>query len=98
MTDTLTCVNFCDSIYTVVKGFSAAYCFDKWEKLMIGILKNLIKKAVKLFGFAMGVVLIALVGYLVYAINPWNVPAIFKRNYPEWFAAHPFISSLIKVD
>lgn len=65
---------------------------------MIGILKKLIKKAVKLLGSVMSVAIIALVGYLVYAINPWNVPAIFKRNYPEWFAAHQFISSLIKVD
>ncbi len=36
--------------------------------------------------------------YIVYAINPWNVPAIFKRNYPEWFEAHPTISKFIKID
>lgn len=59
---------------------------------------NVIKTIVKILGSVMSAALIALVGYLVYAINPWNVPAIFKRNYPEWFEAHPFISSLIKID
>lgn len=59
---------------------------------------NVIKTIVKILGSVMSAALIALVGYLVYAINPWNVPAIFKRNYPEWFEAHPFISSLVKID
>lgn len=59
---------------------------------------DIIKKIFKILGSVVSASMIALVAYLVYAINPWNVPAIFKRNYPEWFEAHPFISSLIKID
>ena len=86
--------------YNGFRGFKAKEIGQPKIRLTdsFGILKKLIKKAVKLLGSVMSVAIIALVGYLVYAINPWNVPAIFKRNYPEWFAAHPFISSLIKVD
>ncbi len=58
----------------------------------------LIKKMLKLIGSVMGIAVAALVGYIVYAINPWNIPAIFKRNYPEWFEAHPLISGLINID
>ena len=40
-----------------------------------------------------------LVGYIVWAINPFNMPAIFKRNYPEAFEKAPlsYISPFIKI-
>jgi hypothetical protein len=31
-------------------------------------------------------------------VAPWNMPAIFKRNYPDWFAAHPLLDRLISVN
>lgn len=34
-------------------------------------------------------------GSVLYMINPWYIPQILKRNYPEWFEAHPFISRFI---
>ncbi len=34
-------------------------------------------------------------GGVLYMINPWYIPQILKRNYPEWFEAHPFISKFI---
>ena len=50
---------------------------------------------------ALGVMAVAtpLVGYIVWAINPFNVPAIFKRNYPEAFEKAPlsYISPFIKI-
>lgn len=49
----------------------------------------------------LGVMAVAtpLVGYIVWAINPFNVPAIFKRNYPEAFEKAPlsYISPFIKI-
>lgn len=46
---------------------------------------------------AIGVALLVVVGAVLYMANPWYIPQILKRNYPEWFDAHPFISSLIKL-
>ncbi|NLL63102.1 MAG: hypothetical protein GX241_02485 [Ruminococcaceae bacterium] len=59
---------------------------------------DLIKKIFKIISKIVSLALFAVLGYLIYAMNPWNMPAIFKRNYPEWFEAHPFISSLISID
>ncbi len=41
----------------------------------------------------------AFMGYIVWVINPFNMPAIFKRNYPEAFEKAPlsFISPFIKI-
>ena len=58
----------------------------------------MIKKILKIVLAFMALGFTGVFGYIVYAINPWNVPAIFKRNYPEWFEAHPAISKLIKID
>ncbi len=58
----------------------------------------MIKKFIKL-ALAFGLVgFTGFMGYVMVLINPWNMPAIFKRNYPEWFEAHPAISALIKID
>lgn len=42
-----------------------------------------------------GVALVVVLGSVLYMINPWYIPQILKRNYPEWFEAHPFISRFI---
>ena len=42
-----------------------------------------------------GVALAVVVGAVLYMVNPWYIPQILKRNYPEWFDAHPFISRFI---
>lgn len=60
-------------------------------------MKDLIKKLLKLVLAVVLFVVVLLVAAVVVVINPWNVPAIFKRNYPDWFEAHPFISGLIKI-
>ena len=44
-----------------------------------------------LVGGALAVVL----GAVLYMVNPWYIPQILKRNYPEWFDAHPLISRFI---
>ncbi|MDD6807436.1 MAG: hypothetical protein PUD72_03175 [Oscillospiraceae bacterium] len=59
---------------------------------------DMIKKVLKITGKIFTLLLIAAVVLVVCIINPWNVPAIFKRNYPEWFAAHPFLDKIISVD
>ncbi len=42
-----------------------------------------------------GVALVVVLGSVLYMVNPWYIPQILKRNYPEWFEAHPFISRFI---
>ncbi len=42
-----------------------------------------------------GGALVVVLGGVLYMINPWYIPQILKRNYPEWFEAHPFISRFI---
>lgn len=42
-----------------------------------------------------GSALVVVLGAVLYMINPWYIPQILKRNYPEWFEAHPFISRFI---
>lgn len=42
-----------------------------------------------------GIVLVVVLGAVLYMVNPWYIPQILKRNYPEWFEAHPFISRFI---
>lgn len=59
---------------------------------------SLLKKVLLLVLAAASVVIMAVLAVVIVYINPFNMPAIFKRNYPEWFEAHPFISSLISVD
>ncbi len=44
---------------------------------------------------AAGSALVVVLGAVLYMINPWYIPQILKRNYPEWFEAHPFISRFI---
>ena len=39
--------------------------------------------------------LVVVLGAVLYMVNPWYIPQILKRNYPEWFEAHPFISRFI---
>ena len=62
---------------------------------MIDMIKKVFKIAMKFVVVA----LLALVAYLVYVINPFNMPAIFKRNYPEAFEKYPLklISPLISI-
>ena len=43
---------------------------------------------------ALGVLFVA----VLIVVAPWNMPAIFKRNYPDWFAAHPLLDRLISVN
>ncbi|MCQ2487116.1 MAG: hypothetical protein MJ129_04210 [Clostridia bacterium] len=59
---------------------------------------SLLKKIIKLVLAVAGLLIAAVLAVVIVYINPFNMPAIFKRNYPEWFEAHPFISSLISVD
>ena len=42
-----------------------------------------------------GSALVVVLGAVLYMVNPWYIPQILKRNYPEWFEAHPFISRFI---
>lgn len=42
-----------------------------------------------------GGALVVVLGGVLYMVNPWYIPQILKRNYPEWFEAHPFISRFI---
>ena len=42
-----------------------------------------------------GSILVVVLGAVLYMVNPWYIPQILKRNYPEWFEAHPFISRFI---
>lgn len=62
---------------------------------MIDMIKKIIKIAFKVVGAA----LLGLLGYIVWAINPWNMPTIFKRNYPEAFEKMPLklISPFISI-
>lgn len=59
----------------------------------------MIKKFLKIVLVGVLAVATPLVGYIVWAINPFNVPAIFKRNYPEAFEKAPlsYISPFIKI-
>lgn len=59
----------------------------------------MIKKFLKIVLAGVLAVATPLVGYIVWAINPFNVPAIFKRNYPEAFEKAPlsYISPFIKI-
>ncbi len=59
----------------------------------------MIKTVLKIVLAAVGAVVAGFVGYLVWAINPFNMPAIFKRNYPEAFEKFPLsvISPFIKI-
>ena len=43
----------------------------------------------------LAVVLVVVLGAVLYMVNPWYIPQILKRNYPEWFEAHPLISRFI---
>ena len=36
-----------------------------------------------------GSALVVVLGAVLYMVNPWYIPQILKRNYPEWFEAHP---------
>lgn len=42
-----------------------------------------------------GAALVVVLGAVLYMVNPWYIPQILKRNYPEWFEAHPLISRFI---
>ncbi|MBQ8063980.1 MAG: hypothetical protein IJ230_08615 [Clostridia bacterium] len=42
-----------------------------------------------------GSALVVVLGAVLYMANPWYIPQILKRNYPEWFEAHPLISRFI---
>ena len=42
-----------------------------------------------------GSALVVVLGAVLYMVNPWYIPQILKRNYPEWFEAHPLISRFI---
>jgi len=61
-------------------------------------MKDMIIKLIKLALVFVLLVVIGLLAVGICVINPWNTPAIFKRNYPEWFAAHPFLDAIISVD
>lgn len=61
-------------------------------------MKDMIIKLIKLALVFVLLVVMGLLTVAVFVINPWNTPAIFKRNYPEWFAAHPFLDAIISVD
>lgn len=50
---------------------------------------DMIKKIIEIAFKFVGVALLGFLGYIVWAINPWNMPAIFKRNYPEAFERMP---------
>ena len=56
------------------------------------------KKIAKIFSALSSIVLVALLVATLLMLNPWNMPQIFKRNYPEWFAKHPLLDKLIKFD
>ncbi|MCR4747989.1 MAG: hypothetical protein K5836_05970 [Clostridiales bacterium] len=58
-----------------------------------------IKKVIKLALKLVLVAVLGFVGYIVWAINPFNMPAIFKRNYPEAFERFPLklISPFISI-
>ncbi|MBQ1451644.1 MAG: hypothetical protein II473_02935 [Clostridia bacterium] len=58
-----------------------------------------IKKVIKLALKFVLVAVLGFVGYLVWVINPFNMPAIFKRNYPEAFERFPLklISPFISI-
>lgn len=60
-------------------------------------MNGILKKILIALGLAVVAVVSALLAAVVVIINPWSVPAIFKRNYPDWFEAHPAISNLIKL-
>ncbi|MBQ0135703.1 MAG: hypothetical protein KBS43_03095 [Oscillospiraceae bacterium] len=62
---------------------------------MFEIIKKIVKIVLKVVGLAFA----GLFAYIVWAINPWNMPAIFKRNYPEAFEKMPLslISPFIKI-
>lgn len=55
------------------------------------------RKLLIIFGIlaVVGSALVVVLGAVLYMINPWYIPQILKRNYPEWFEAHPFISRFI---
>lgn len=55
------------------------------------------RKLLIIFGLlaVVGSALVVVLGAVLYMINPWYIPQILKRNYPEWFEAHPFISRFI---
>ncbi len=58
-----------------------------------------IKKVIKIALRLVLVAVLGFVGYLVWVINPFNMPAIFKRNYPEAFERFPLklISPFISI-
>ncbi len=60
---------------------------------------DMIKKIIKIIFKIVGLAMTGLVAYIVWAINPWNMPAIFKRNYPEAFEKMPLslISPFINI-
>lgn len=62
---------------------------------MIGAIKKVVKIVTKIISLA----LIGFLGYIVWVINPFNMPAIFKRNYPEAFERFPLklISPFISI-
>lgn len=59
----------------------------------------MIKKIIKIIFKIVGLAMTGFVAYIVWAINPWNMPAIFKRNYPEAFEKMPLslISPFINI-
>ncbi|MBO4445416.1 MAG: hypothetical protein IK036_01750 [Clostridia bacterium] len=63
---------------------------------MLDKIKFLIKLVMKLVSLA----LMGVLAYIVYAINPFNMPTIFKRNYPDAFERFPLklISPFISLD
>lgn len=62
---------------------------------MLDKIKAVIKVVMRIVSLA----LLGLLGYIIWAINPKNMPAIFKRNYPEAFERFPLkiISPLISI-
>lgn len=48
-----------------------------------------IKLVLKIVGKVLSLSGTALLLYIVWVINPFNMPAIFKRNYPEAFERFP---------
>ena len=60
---------------------------------------DMIKKVFKIVTKIISLALMGFLGYIVWAINPFNMPAIFKRNYPEAFERFPLklISPFISI-
>ena len=65
---------------------------------IMGILAVVGSALVVVLGAVLSVVgsaLVVVLGAVLYMVNPWYIPQILKRNYPEWFEAHPLISRFI---